>query len=391
MDKRVKRHVKAKVHDFFAVTAPGLSGICAAELAALPLSMPGTEVVDGGVEFSGRLPDLYLANLCLATASRVLIRVAGFIARDFDRLSREVERVPWELLLPAGCRLAVDVSCRGSRLYHTGAVAERTEEAVARVMDQARAPLAREGGAGYVQRLFVRGVADGFVLSLDSSGELLHKRGVIAAGPARAPLRQTLAAAILRLCGYDGLMPLVDPMAGTGSFSVEAAFLAKNMPPGWFRDFPFPSWPAFSEKTFEHQKKTLAQEFKTLTSPSIFASDLDPEAATALADRVERLGFTDAVRTAGADFFYLDPRDLAPGPGLVVINPPYGLRLGDETQAKDIFSRVARRLRDKYPGWRVGLLSPQAGWAGGLGWTRGPEVTRLVHGGRPVFLFAGTV
>ncbi len=389
MEKRVKRHVRARVHEFFAVTAPGLSGICAAELAALPLSVPGAVAVDGGVEFSGRLPDLYLANLCLSTASRVLMRVAGFSARDFDRLVREVEKVPWELFLPAGCGLSVEVSCHGSRLYHTGAVRERVAAAVGRVMDRAGASLGPE--SGNLQRLFVRAVADEFTLSLDSSGELLHKRGVMADGPAPAPLRQTLAAAILRLCGYDGLMPLADPMAGTGSFSVEAAFLAKNVPPGWFRDFAFQAWPGFSAKTWEHMRKTLARDFRTLAAPSIFASDLDPQAALALKDRVERLGFPDAVRVEAADFFSLDPRDLAPGPGLVVMNPPYGLRLGDGDQARDLFSRISRRLRGEFPGWRVGILSPQSGWAGGLSWSYGPEVIRLVHGGRQVFLFQGIV
>ena len=275
IEKRIKRHVVGQAHDFFAVTAPGFEDLCRAELAALGLK---GRAVAGGVEFTGRLHEGYLANLSLRTANRVLMRVHSFQAVHFSELERQITAFAWELFLKPGSLHKIHVTTHHCRLHHTDAIAERIRKGIEGRLH----PFGEAGPAAVFQQVFVRGLHDRFTVSIDSSGANLYLRG-IKTHTGRAPLRETIAAAALMRGGFTGVETLLDPMCGTGTFSLEAALIAKHIPPGWFREFAFTGWPGFRPQRWDHLRRKSAERFTALSAPLIFASDLDAEACAALA------------------------------------------------------------------------------------------------------------
>ncbi|MFZ7112206.1 MAG: THUMP domain-containing class I SAM-dependent RNA methyltransferase [Desulfatiglandales bacterium] len=222
---------------FFATTIPGFEGLLNSELSDLQCPPGGKTLLEGGVEFKGRLQSCYEANLKLRTAHRILMRIAGFKATNFRALQKKTEALSWALHLPPGRPLQIRVASKHSRLYHTAALEECIRKAINTRLAVA-ATQQNPSSLGESPLVFVRLHKDFFSLSVDSSGDLLHRRG-IKSYPAKAPIRETIAAAALLFAGYDGKRPLLDPMCGSGTFSFKAAMMARNMPPGWFRDFAF--------------------------------------------------------------------------------------------------------------------------------------------------------
>jgi len=342
----VRRRVAAREHTFYVSAAPGLGGLLAQEVEACL----GREVtrVTGGVEFTARLETLWEVALKLRLANRILVRLGAFKAESFDKLERRTAEIPWELWLPADSETEVVVTAHHCRLYHSGAVAERVKAVVGRALP---------GGGGRVpQKIYLRGEDDRFAISLDAVGEPLYKRGVKTHG-GRAPIRETLASAILTMAGYTGDAPLVDPMCGAGTFSLEAAMRVTNTPPGLFRDFAFEQWPSFREKGFAHMKREAAGAVREVPAPVIFASDLDREAVDRLGTTLDLMPFGKAVSLQACDFFSLDPVSLVPKPGLVVFNPPYGKRIkgGDDAFVK----RLLDHLAAQWGGWTAALAVPK--------------------------------
>ncbi|MEJ5358377.1 MAG: hypothetical protein WHT06_06840 [Desulfobacterales bacterium] len=382
-ERRIRRQVVARPHRFFAVTAPGLETLAAAEAQAAGLPPP--RVLAGGFEAAGRLPELYRANLVLSTATRILVRLVALHATRFADLERKAASFPWELYLAPGCDPGFSVAVHRCRLHHRGAIAERLQAAIRSRLGPAPAA----GGGENRPRIWVRGEEDRFLLSLDASGEPLHRRGLRRGGAGKAPLRATLAAAALRLVGFTGEEVLLDPMCGGGTLPLEAAFLAKKIPPGWFRRFAFFDWPAFRPPAWEHLRRQASRGFRTLEAPRIFASDRDPEACRLLAESLEAGGMGDAVEVACRDFFALDPAEVSAAPGILVLNPPYGRRLGGGAQARDLLRAVVARLRERYAGWRVALFAPRA-WAAEID-PLGLVRHDVVHGGLKVGIFYGAV
>ncbi len=184
------------VEQFYVVVAPGLEQVCADELAALGIAVPATG--SGGIGFTGRLADLYRANLQLRTASRVLVRFGRLRCRSFPDLYQQAARLPWGRFVRAGTSPQWRVTCRNSRLMHTGRLAETLAAAVDHAMGRATQPPGVNG-----QLMLARLVDDVMELSVDSSGELLHRRGY-RTSVAAAPLRETLAAGVLQLLGWNG-------------------------------------------------------------------------------------------------------------------------------------------------------------------------------------------
>jgi putative N6-adenine-specific DNA methylase len=382
LTRRLKRHVIARSHRFYAVAAPGLETLCARELETLPAEVEGIAPDHGGVHFAGRLTAAYAANLHLRTASRVLMRVAAFEAQRFDQLERQAAAIPWELYLPAA-PVRVRAALHHSRIYHSGAAAQRIREAVAtRLAAAGAAPVeALAGDAGGV--VYLRAAHNRFTLSVDSSGSHLHRRG-LKTWPGRAPLRETLAAAALLLAGYDGRRPLLDPMCGSGTFALEAAAMAKGIPAGWHREFAFRHWPAFRPGAWAHLRRQAAQGLRLPASPLVLASDHDPGACALLAQGIAAAGLEDTVRVQCQNFLDTPARDLPPARGLVALNPPYGRRLGSASQGRDLFREVAGKLRADFHGWRAVLVVPERALIPLLPNPR--RVLAVTHGGLEVHL-----
>jgi putative N6-adenine-specific DNA methylase len=373
--------VVGRPHDFFAVTAPGFEDLCRAELASLGLD---GRAVAGGVEFTGRLHDGYLANLSLRTANRVLMRVHSFQAVHFSELEKQISTCAWELFLKPGSIQTVHVTTHHCRLHHTDAIAERILKGIEERQGSSDGPGPRTAS----QHLFVRGTQDRFTVSIDSSGENLYRRG-IKTHPGRAPLRETIAAAALMRGGFTGEATLLDPMCGTGTFSLEAALIAKNIPPGWFREFAFTDWPGFRPQRWNHLRRKAAERFMALSSPRIFASDLDPEACSALEASLRTHGLSDAVAVSRRDFFELAPRDFTERPGVVVLNPPYGRRLGKAAESREMIRAIIARVREHYRGWRFILVAPAGRETPATGFA--VELHPFLHGGLRVDVMVGSV
>jgi len=225
------------IENLFAVVSPGLEQVCAKELTALGLSR--VKIVPGGVEFSGRLADIYRANLWSRCASRVLVRLGSFRCRAFPDLYHRALRLPWGRFLRKETAVEIRVTCHHSRLMHGRRIAETLEAAIDKTLGREQpSPQKPE------QLLLARMINDELFLSIDSSGPLLHRRGYRRSAT-RAPLRETLAAGILLLLDWQPTVPLTDPMCGTGSFILEGAMLASGRAPGIGREFAFMNWPGF--------------------------------------------------------------------------------------------------------------------------------------------------
>ena len=193
---------RSSEYEAFAVVAPGLETLAAAELGELGLAVTGTET--GGISFRSGAAGLYRANLRLRTVSRIIVRVASFRATAFWELEKQANKIPWEGFVPPGGRVTFSVTARQSRLYHQRAIAQRLAKAVAQ-----RVSGATESDDPSAQLFVVRASHDEFTISADSSGALLHQRGYRQA-TAKAPLRETLAAAMLLGAGWDGSVALLD-------------------------------------------------------------------------------------------------------------------------------------------------------------------------------------
>ena len=226
------------VHSFFAATAPGLERLCYWEVSTLLEKVTHVEVVPGGVAFKGRLTDMYAANLNLRTPTRILMRIAQFKASNFRQVKRHLLKVPWELHIAEAADIKISATAARSRLYHSAAVAERVKKAIHERLEKVSSVHPAGDETHVDQNLLVRVLDDHMVISMDSSGEPLYKRGLKKQG-GRAPLRENLAAAALLWLGYAGSEPLLDPMCGAGTFSLEAALISSRTPPGWFRNFAF--------------------------------------------------------------------------------------------------------------------------------------------------------
>ena len=325
--------------DAFAVTAPGLEAICAAELAALGVR---AKVDDGGVAWRGSLESVALANLWLRTASRVLVRVAEFKATAFYELEPAARRIAWDRFVTPASVVRFRVTCRKSKLYHSDAVAQRLADAVTRRVPGVRIEIAKSivddsedttpttktktsAPVESTGQLFVvRLLHDVCTVSADASGALLHLRGY-RRQLAKAPLRETIAAAMILGAGWTTDAPLIDPMCGSGTIAIEAARMARRIAPGRDRRFAFHDWPEFDAGAWRKLvDKALAAELPGVPAP-ISASDRDRGAIAAALANAERAG------VAGDIAFVVAPISALESSG--------GLRLGRVESAV----RCARR------------------------------------------------
>jgi putative N6-adenine-specific DNA methylase len=225
---------------------------------------------------------------------------------------------------------------------------------------------------------------DELVISLDSSGELLHQRGYRLA-TAKAPLRETLAAAMLLGAGWDGSTPLIDPFCGSGTIPIEAALIARRIPPGWLRRFAFELWPGFEPAAWQRVKARAAGEILSGAPALILGSDRDQGAIAAAATNAERAGVSADIQFVCQALSRVNP----PTPsGWLVTNPPYGVRVGEAARLRDLYARLGQVAR-REAGWSAGLLVSDLRLArhSGLEFS---EVWRSRNGGIPVrFVVAG--
>lgn len=342
---------------------------------------------------TGTLEQVYALNLHLRTASRVIVRVAEFHASTFHELERRAKRVDWSRYVRPASRTRFRVTCRKSRLFHSDAVAQRFSESVAkqvpgvlisstdrRVIDNSEGD---DADTAHEQLFIVRLTNDNCVVSVDSSGQLLHRRGYRQA-TGKAPLRETLAASMLIGSGWNSTEPLIDPLCGSGTIPIEAALIARGIPPGMNRAFAFQDWPSYEGAKWESLVERSRDEIRPAAG-SIMGSDRDEGAVRWAVENAERAGVSDNVLL---EVRAISDVDFPAEAGCVVTNPPYGVRVGERRPLRNLYAQLGKTLRSRAPGYTIGLLSADTMLESALDIPL-TEVFRARNGGIPVRFLTG--
>jgi len=326
----------------------GLEGLCADELKRLGMAEVRTE--NGRVSFSGGKGDIAKANINLRTGERVLLVVGDTKADTFDELFEGVKAMPWERYVPIDGAFPVKGHSLGSKLHSIPDCQRIIKKAIVeRLKAKYKTEWLKETGAKHqIQFAIMNDIA---YLYIDTSGAGLHKRGYRPAGNA-APLRETLAAAIVKLSRYRGREQVCDPFCGSGTIPIEAALAALNRAPGIGRKFAAQSWVWLDGKTWDEAKdEAISREFKG--DYDIWGGDIDPKCIEIANENAKRAGVLEHVRFEIADA--TEFRRETPG-GLLLTNPPYGERVMERSEAEGLYRRfgvAAKKLED----WKMYILS----------------------------------
>jgi putative N6-adenine-specific DNA methylase len=372
-------------HQFFAVSARGIERVTAGELEQL--GAVNIKPVVGGVHFEGDMLLLYRASLWLRTASRILKTLREFAAQSSEMLYSQARRVRWEDYLDASKTFAVQATIEA---------AARSEQQ-RRGPDSSRRPSHPPRGRGFDRRPPRKGIDNSMyaalkvkdaiadrlrreqgqrpnvdkefpdilvhahfaegrcILSLDATGSSLHERGYRGYG-APAPLKETLAAAIIELTGWDGHVPLFDPMCGSGTLVIEAALKAMKMAPGLARrKFGFQRWPQYDGAAWQEIVDDAKRQRQPAPKDSIFASEIDASQLTVAMENAKRAGVEEAVVFKEGRFEEAVPPSTTPG--VVVFNPPYGARLGQNAELQSLYEKIGPVLNDRFAGWKAFILA----------------------------------
>lgn len=334
------------VFSAFVQCEPGLEGLLDQELKRVGVSCDHRHAaIPGMLRANLTLEAVYRVNLHSALASRVLIQAGMFEAHDFTRFERRLRALDASWWKATGAPLRVDAVSRASRLYHERALEER-----ARII---LAPEASVTPGIPEQRILLRMIRDRCQVLVDASGEPLGRRGYrLATG--KAPLPESLAAALLDLSGWTPGMPLIDPLCGSGTILLEAARRVAGIPPGWDRSFACEAWPGF-EPTVAKAIREAVSLSEAAGPPTIHGGDRDAGAVESARANAERAGIADRVALFCRP---LSATEFPPGPGAVVTNPPYGRRIRGGPDLRNLYASLGNLVRDRAPDWRVTLLGP---------------------------------
>lgn len=360
----------------FAVAAPGTEPWVADEIRAL--GYRDVVEVEGGIEFEASLKELMHANLWARTPSRILVRLATFPARELSLLQRRIAKIDLSSFIAKGQSISIKVTCKKSKIYHSGAATERIAESL-----QSASDLKAVKGDAQAAELIVRIYRDVVTVSLDSSGGHLHQRGKKSV-QGKAPIRETLAAVALRAAGFNGEQAFVDPCAGSGTIVIEAAEVAANRAPGLFRDFAFQHWPCFRTDGWD----VLLEEARSLVrepSHELFAFDQSGPAMKSCIANLASKGLEGFVRTqcrplrAGADGLGLKE-------GILVANPPYGQRIGRERDVRRAHKELGGWLSRGLKSWGAMLTTPRLDLIEMMRCRLEPMSGPIYHGGTRIYM-----
>jgi len=362
--------------EIFLATAPGLETVLYEEVRMKGFKK--AKAIKGGVTIEGGWPEVWRANLWVRGASRVLARVGAFKVVHLSNLESLTRDLPWQDILGPEHSFSVSVSCSKSRIYHSGAAKERIENAIHKAINSKTSPKKDTDADITIMARIERDIC---TLSIDTSGELLHKRGY-KQSVNKAPMRENMAALLLQQCGYNGSEPVFDPMCGSGTFVIEAAEMAARLNPGRTRHFAFEKLKTFDPDAW-HTMRTVQREAKNIHH--LYGSDRDAGAINISTDNATRAG----VGTI-TEFEHKSISDITPPcaeTGLVIVNPPYGGRIGDKTKLIPLYQTLGKVLRTKFTGWRVGIITNDRTLAQATKLPFKPTDAPIQHGGLRITLF----
>lgn len=337
--------------EMVAKTLYGLEDILAGELTAL-----GARDVEIGrrmVAFKGDKELMYKANFCCRTALRILKPIYHFKAKNADEVYEQVKSVAWEDYMDVKTTFAIDSVIYSEDFNHTKFVAYRTKDAIADYFSQkyGKRPSVRVNNPDLYINIHIS--HNDCTLSIDSSGESLHKRGY-RADQTEAPLNEVLAAGMIMKTGWKGESNFVDPMCGSGTLLIEAAMIALNIAPGVYRkEFAFEKWPDFDADLFDRIYNDDSQEREF--AYKVYGSDISPKALEIARNNVRSAGLAKYIDLKAMPFQqYQEP----PRPGILVTNPPYGERISSR-DLLGLYEMIGERLKHAFTGYRAWIISYQ--------------------------------
>jgi len=340
----------AEEKEYIAKTFLGLEQVLAEEIRTLGVDQP--EVLNRAVKFKGNKAMLYRANLHLHTALKVLVPIKKFSCNNQDELYQAVYEYPWENLFNLYNTFVIDGVVNSHKFKHSHYAALKAKDAI---VDRFRNKYNKRPSIDKNHpdfRINLHIFRDQCTLSLDSSGESLHKRGYKAKN-VKAPLNEVLAAGMIRLTGWDKTSAFVDPMCGSGTLPIEAALIANDIAPGWYRNqFGFETWHDFDHLLFQELKnKSRPQPHQ---KPSIHGCDISRQAIETSSKNLLQAGLSKQVKLFEQSLAqYTPPQE---NQGVVIMNPPYDQKLKE----KDIlafYKNIGDILKKKYEGYDVWIFS----------------------------------
>jgi putative N6-adenine-specific DNA methylase len=362
------------VFEIFLVAIPGFEETLAGE--ARDLGFKEVTVVAGGVTVKGGWPEVWRANLMLRGASAVFARIISYPVFHLAQLDKRSRKVPWDQLLRKDVPVRVEASCKHSKIYHSGAAKQRVETAIAETLG---APISDEAELCVKARI----EDDICTISIDTSGESLHKRGHKEAVN-KAPMRETLAALFLRESGYTGTEPVLDPMCGSGTFVIEAAEVALDLAPGRSRPFAFEQLKGFNAEAWAKLRDSVATPGAT-PDFRFYGCDRDGGAIEMSRANAQRAGVGEVTAFRQCA---VSAATAPSGPaGLVIANPPYGQRIGDKKKLFGLYKSFGQTMLTRFSGWRVAVITNDASLAGACGLPFGTPFGPVSHGGQRVYLY----
>jgi putative N6-adenine-specific DNA methylase len=362
--------------EIFLVTLPGLEDLLAAEVREQGFKKP--VVISGGVLIKGGWTEVWRANLVLRGASKVLVRIGEFRAHHLAQLDKHARNFPWGDFILPNHKIKVDVSTnRKSEIYHSGAAEERIERAIE---EEFGAPIATrlENAEILIKVRIARNLV---IISLETSGTALHKRGHKQA-MGKAPLRETIAAMSLRACGYKRSEPLLDPMCGSGTYPIEAAEMAGNLMAGRERNFAFEKLVSYDADAVQKMKEDW---FTREPAAHFYGYDKNASVIESAKANAARAGVGAACHFTAQPLSKLHPPKGPPG--LVIVNPPYGERIGNKKELLGLYREFGDVMQQRFKGWRVGLVTSDEALAQATKLTWSKTSAPIPHGGLKIKLY----
>lgn len=332
-----------------ATSAMGLESIVADEVKELGFQ---TQTENGKVFFEGDETAIAKTNMWLRVADRVRIIVGEFTATTFDDLFEQTKSLPWEQYLPVDAKFPVAGKSVKSTLYSTPDCQAIVKKAIVERLKTAYNRVGFLDETGPLFKLEVSILKDKVTLTIDSSGAGLHKRGY-RVGQGEAPLKETMAAALVKLTRWNPDRPFVDPFCGSGTIAIEAAMIGQQIAPGYNRDFSSEQWPWIDQAIWDRVREEAEDLAKYDQPLDITGFDVDPRMIKIAQQNAVEAGFMDLIRFEQRDVKDLTVEGLN---GVLVGNPPYGERLGEIEEAEEL-ARVIGHIMDRYPSWSVYMLS----------------------------------
>ncbi len=342
--------------ELIATSTFGLEALVKREVQALGFQVISTE--NGRVTYVGDERGIVKSNLWLRYADRVLIKMGEFDAWEFEDLFQGVKGIAWEEWIPFEGNFKVDCSSVKSRLFSLRSCQSVGEKAIIERLRQTYGDVVfPKTHSNYVVKLSI--LKDHVIVTLDTTGEGLHKRGY-RVNPVAAPIKETIGAAMVNLSFFRPGRMLLDPCCGSGTIPIEAALLERNIAPGLSRTFVSQDWHAIKPELWREEKKKAFEAIDYDKELKILAWDISKENLEAARENAEEAGVEDCIEFRLMDACRISPKELMEmdRAGMIVTNPPYGTRIGEEKEIRNIYKSFAGILKAN-PTWSLFVITPE--------------------------------